>query len=73
MLGCFSRKVNWIVLRIISDEANETASTDFNKFLSEYKLKSFDLIKSAINAVSKSNFYNSFSFWEDLVLNICNY
>tara|TARA_A100001035_G_C27746326_1_gene484167 strand:- start:520 stop:1293 length:774 start_codon:yes stop_codon:yes gene_type:complete len=48
----FQEKVNWIVLRIISDEANETASTDFNKFLSEYKLKSFDLIKSAINAVS---------------------
>ena len=46
-------KVNWLVLRTISDEANETASSDFNKFISEYKSKSFDLIKSAINAISE--------------------
>ena len=48
----FQEKVNWLVLRIISDEANETASSDFNKFLSEYKLKSFDLIKKTINALA---------------------
>ena len=42
-------KVNWLVLRVISDEANENASSDFNKFLSEYKLKSFDLIKCVLN------------------------
>ena len=48
----FQEKVNWLVLRLISDEANETASSDFNEFLSEYKLKSFDLIKRAINAMA---------------------
>ena len=45
-------KVNWLVLRIISDEANQNASNDFNEFLNEYKLKSFDLIKSAINVLA---------------------
>ena len=46
-------KVDWLVLRIISDTADENASEDFNKFLSEYKLKSFDLIKCVINLLAK--------------------
>ena len=44
--------VNWYVLRIISDEANENASSDFNQCLIEYKLKSFELIKYAINVLA---------------------
>ena len=47
----FQEKVNWLVIRTISDEANENASSDFNKFLIEYKSKSFDLIKRTINAI----------------------
>ena len=47
-------KVDWIVLRIISDTADENASKDFNKFISEYKLKSFDLIKCVINLLAKN-------------------
>ena len=47
----FQEKVNWLVIRTISDEANETASSDFNKFLSEYKIKSFDLIQKLINSM----------------------
>ena len=46
-------KVNWIVIRTISDGADEGASNDFNKFLKEYKLTSFDLIKSLVNILSK--------------------
>ena len=42
----FQENVDWIVMRVISDEANENASSDFNKFLNEYKLKSFDLINA---------------------------
>lgn len=49
----FQEKVDWLVLRIISDEANENASSDFKKFLDDYKLKSFDLIKSLINSLLK--------------------
>ena len=48
----FQEKINWLVLRIISDGANENASDDFNKFLSEYKLISFDLIKSLVNILA---------------------
>ena len=44
-------KVDWLVLRIISDEANENASNDFNEFLNQYKTNSYDLIKCFINAL----------------------
>ncbi len=46
-------KVDWLVMRIISDEANENASSDFNKFLDEYKLNSYDLVKCVIKAIKK--------------------
>ena len=46
-------KVDWLVIRIISDEANENAPIDFNKFLNEYKLISYDLIKCLIKAINK--------------------
>tara|TARA_B100000242_G_C43045354_1_gene487898 strand:- start:537 stop:1310 length:774 start_codon:yes stop_codon:yes gene_type:complete len=49
----FQENVDWLVLRIISDEANENASQDFNHFLNEYKLKSYQLIKCFINALLK--------------------
>ena len=49
----FQEKVDWLVIRIISDKANESASNDFNKFLSEYKLISFDLIKILINILAQ--------------------
>ncbi len=49
----FQENVDWLVLRVISDEANEDASSDFNKFLSEYKLYSFDLIKCFLKALVK--------------------
>ena len=47
----FQEKVNWLVIRTISDEANENASSDFNDFLSDYQFKSFDLIQRTINAM----------------------
>ncbi len=47
----FQEKINWLVIRTISDEANETASSDFNKFLIEYKARAFDLIQKTINAI----------------------
>jgi len=49
----FQEKVDWMVLRVISDEANENASSDFNEFLNEYKYKSFDLIKSLLKTLLK--------------------
>ena len=49
----FQENVDWIVMRVISDEANENASSDFNNFLNEYKLNSFDLIQSFLNSLLK--------------------
>ena len=48
----FQEKVDWLVLRIISDAADENAPEDFKKFISEYKLKSFNLIKCIINVLA---------------------
>ena len=41
----FQEKIEWIVMRVISDGANKDAACDFNEFLNNYKLKSFELIK----------------------------
>jgi adenosylhomocysteine nucleosidase len=49
----FQEKLDWMVLRVISDEANENASSDFKEFLDEYKLKSFDLISSFLSTFLK--------------------
>ena len=40
----FQEKVNLLLLRFISDEANQNPVSYFIKFLKEYKFKSFDLI-----------------------------
>ena len=49
----FQEKVDWLVLRTISDEANENAPSDFNEFLVKYKLNSYDLIKCFIDVLLK--------------------
>lgn len=49
----YQENVDWIVMRVISDEADENASSDFDKFLSQYKLKSFDLIQSFLSILIK--------------------
>ena len=47
----FQEKVDWLVMRVISDTANSNASNDFEDFLKEYKLNSFALIKSFLEAL----------------------
>ena len=42
-------KVDWIVIRTISDGADDNASEDFNSFLTQYQLKSWELIKILLN------------------------
>ena len=39
-------KFEWVILRVISDGADDEAQKDFSLFLNEYKLKSWELIKS---------------------------
>ena len=37
--------IQWLVLRVISDKANDDADNDFNEFLKQYEVKSWDLLK----------------------------
>ncbi len=45
-------KVDWALLRVISDGADSSASEDFPKFLENYKKHSWDLIESYLNYIS---------------------
>ena len=45
---CFQEKIDWIVIRIISDCANNEASLDFSEFLKKYKYVSWDLIEKVL-------------------------
>ena len=44
-------KIDWIILRVISDDANDSAHNDFNRFLRDYKTKSWDLICAFLNSL----------------------
>ena len=41
----------WIVVRVISDEADDNASEDFSSFLEKYKYKSWELIHDFLNLI----------------------
>tara|TARA_Y100000589_G_scaffold307946_1_gene324047 strand:+ start:2565 stop:3317 length:753 start_codon:yes stop_codon:yes gene_type:complete len=41
-------KIPFVVIRVISDNANEGAEIDFNKFLEDYKIESWKLINSIL-------------------------
>ena len=43
--------IDWIVIRVISDGADDNAGEEFNEFLKKYKLKSWELIKFILNAL----------------------
>ncbi len=44
-------KVDWIILRVISDGADESAHDQFNEFLEKYKFKSIDLIECFLKSL----------------------
>ena len=44
-------KIDWLVIRIISDNANEEASDEFSQFLEKYKFRSFELIKCFLDCI----------------------
>ena len=44
-------KIDWIVLRVISDGGDEIAHDEFNIFLEKYQSKSFDLIKYFLDSL----------------------
>ena len=40
--------ISWIILRVISDGANESAAQVFTEFVSDYKIHSWNLIKTIL-------------------------
>ena len=44
-------KIDWLVIRIISDNANEEAGDEFSQFLEKYKFRSFELIKCFLDCI----------------------
>jgi len=48
-------KIEWIIIRVISDDGDEKAGDDFNNFLIKYKNQSFELIKSFLNSITDKN------------------
>ena len=51
----YQEQIDWIIIRVISDSADDSAPDDFNSFLSKYKSKSWDLIKLFLNSKNFSN------------------
>ncbi len=48
-------KIDWLLIRTISDGADDKASQDFSSFLSNYKYHSFSLIKAIFDIVIKES------------------
>ena len=45
--------VKWLIVRVISDQADDDAYLDFDKFLQEFKIYSWQIIESFLNYISK--------------------
>ena len=45
-------KIPFVVIRVISDNANEESELDFNKFLEDYKIESWKLINSILYEIN---------------------
>ena len=41
-----------IILRVISDSANNSAEEDFTQFIEKYKFKSWELVKYFLNEIN---------------------
>ena len=50
--------VPWVVMRVISDSADENADSEFSEFLEKYKFKAFDLIKQILEIIIDFKFKN---------------
>ena len=48
-------KIDWLLIRTISDGADYKASQDFSSFLSNYKYHSFSLIKAIFDILIKES------------------
>ena len=44
--------IPFVIIRVISDNANEDSEIDFNKFLGDYKIQSWELINAILLEVN---------------------
>ena len=51
----YQENIDWIVIRVISDGAEDNAGQEFNEFLKKYQLKSWHLIKYLLNSFEVTN------------------
>lgn len=51
----YQEEIDWIIIRVISDAADDSAPDEFNSFLSKYKSKSWDLLQLFLNSKTFSN------------------
>tara|TARA_B100000073_G_scaffold82687_1_gene63275 strand:+ start:25662 stop:26438 length:777 start_codon:yes stop_codon:yes gene_type:complete len=46
---CFQEQIKWMIIRVISDNADDSASDEFEEFLKIYNSKSWELIKKILS------------------------
>ena len=51
-------KINWLLIRVISDDANSKAELDFQDFLKVYQKNSINIIKILIESIPTYPFLN---------------
>ncbi len=47
--------IKWLIVRVISDQADDDAHLDFDKFLQDFKIYSWQIIEAFLNYLSKKN------------------
>ncbi len=51
--------INWLLIRVISDNANEKANLDFEDFIKEYQKNSVNIIKCITKSISSYPYLNT--------------
>ena len=54
----YQEQIDWLIIRVISDDANNDAPQDFGKFIEEYKFQSWHLIKAALECIVEIKVYS---------------
>lgn len=54
----YQERIDWLIIRVISDDSDIDAPQDFGKFIEEYKLQSWNLIKAALESIIEIKYYS---------------
>ena len=53
---CVQERVSWLIIRVISDAADDDAGQTFTEFVEEYKIQAWSLIESLLNKLDEAPF-----------------